>query len=33
MFLMEKDSVVFILKFDEKNKKIVVDVLEDEDES
>lgn len=30
---MEKDSVVFILKVDEKNNKIVVDIVEDEDES
>ena len=30
---MEKDSVVFILRFDEESKKIVVDVMEDEDES
>lgn len=33
MFLMEKDSVVFTLTFDEENKKIVVDVMGDEDES
>lgn len=30
---MEKDSVVFTLTFDEENKKIIVDTLEDEDES
>lgn len=30
---MEKDSVVFILTFDVENKKIVVDVVGDEDES
>ena len=30
---MEKDSVVFTLTFDEENKKIVVDILEDEDDS
>lgn len=30
---MEKDSVIFTLTFDEENRKIVVDVLEDEDES
>lgn len=30
---MEKDSVVFTLTFDEENKKIVVDVIGDEDES
>jgi hypothetical protein len=29
---MEKDSVVFILTFDDTNKKIIVDILEDEDE-
>lgn len=33
MFLMEEDSVVFTLIFDEENKKIVVDVIGDEDES
>jgi len=33
MFLMEKDSVVFTLTFDEENKKIIVDVVGDEDES
>lgn len=33
MFLMEKDSVVFTLTFDEENKKIIVDVIGDEDES
>lgn len=33
MFLMEEDSVVFTLTFDEENKKIVVDVIGDEDES
>lgn len=30
---MEKDSVVFTLIFDEENKKIVVDVVGDEDDS
>lgn len=30
---MEKDSVIFTLTFDEENKKIVVDVLEDDDDS
>lgn len=30
---MEKDSVVFTLTFDEENKKIIVDVIGDEDES
>lgn len=30
---MEKDSVVFVLSFDEENKKIIVDVLEDENDS
>lgn len=30
---MEKDSVIFTLTFDEENKKIVVDVLEDGDDS
>jgi len=30
---MEKDSVVFTLTFDEENKKIIVDVVGDEDES
>lgn len=30
---MEEDSVVFTLIFDEENKKIVVDVIGDEDES
>ena len=33
MFLMEEDSVVFTLTFDEENKKIVVDVIGDEDDS
>jgi hypothetical protein len=33
MFLMEEDSVVFTLTFDEENKKIIVDVIGDEDES
>lgn len=33
MFLMEEDSVVFTLTFDEENKKIIVDVVGDEDES
>lgn len=34
MFLMEEDSVVFTLTFDEENKKIIVDVIgDDEDES
>ena len=30
---MEKDSVVFTLTFDVENKKIVVDVIGDEDDS
>ena len=30
---MEKDSVVFTLTFDEENKKIIVDLIGDEDES
>lgn len=30
---MEKDSVIFTVSFDEENKKVVVDLLEDEDES
>ena len=30
---MEEDSVVFTLTFDEVNKKIVVDVIGDEDDS
>lgn len=30
---MEEDSVVFTLTFDEENKKIIVDVIGDEDES
>jgi len=31
---MEEDSVVFTLTFDEENKKIIVDVIgDDEDES
>lgn len=30
---MEKDSVVFTLTFDEENKKIVVDVIGDGDDS
>lgn len=30
---MEEDSVVFTLIFDEENKKIVVDVIGDVDES
>lgn len=29
---MEKDSVVFTLTFDEENKKIVVDVIGDDDD-
>lgn len=33
MFLMEEDSVVFTLTFDDENKKIIVDVIGDEDES
>nr|DAP09505.1 MAG TPA: hypothetical protein [Caudoviricetes sp.] len=33
MFLMERDSVVFTLTFDEENKKIIVDVIGDEDDS
>lgn len=32
MFLMEKDSVVFTLTFDEENKKIVVDVVGGDDD-
>ena len=30
---MEKDSVTFTIMFDEENKKIVVDVLEESDDS
>lgn len=30
---MEKDSVVFTLTFDEENKKIIVDVIGDDDDS
>lgn len=30
---MEEDSVVFTLSFDEENKKIIVDVIGDEDDS
>lgn len=30
---MEEDSVVFTLTFDEENKKIVVDVIGDDDDS
>lgn len=30
---MEEDSVVFTLTFDEENKKIIVDVVGDEDDS
>lgn len=30
---MEEDSVVFTLTFDEENKKIIVDVIGDADES
>lgn len=30
---MEEDSVVFTLTFDEENKRIIVDVVGDEDES
>lgn len=33
MLLPEKPSVIFTLTFDEENKRIVVDVMEDEDES
>lgn len=33
MFLTEKDSVVFTLTLDEENKKIIVDVIGDEDDS
>lgn len=33
MFLMEEDSVVFTLTFDEENKKIIVDVIGDGDDS
>ena len=33
MFLMEEGSVVFTLIFDEENKKIIVDVIGDGDES
>lgn len=31
MFLMEEDSVVFTLTFDEENKKIIVDVIGDDE--
>ena len=30
---MEEDSVVFTLTFDEENKKIIVDVVGDDDDS
>ena len=30
---MEKDSVIFTLTFDEENKKIIVDVQEESDDS
>lgn len=30
---MEKDSVVFMLTFDEDNKKLIVDLMDDEDDS
>jgi hypothetical protein len=30
---MENDSVVFTLTFDEENKKIIVDLIGDEDDS
>lgn len=30
---MEKDSVVFTLTFDEENKKIIVDLMDDDDDS
>lgn len=33
MFLLGEHSVVFTIMLDEENKKIVVDVLEDEDDS
>lgn len=33
MFLMEEDSVVFTLTFDVENRKIIVDVIGDEDDS
>lgn len=33
MLLPEKPSVIFTLTFDEESKRIVVDVMEDEDES
>ena len=33
MLLQEKCDIVFTITFDEENKKIVVDVLEDEDDS
>ena len=31
MFLMEEDRVVFTLTFDEENKKIIVDVIGDDE--
>lgn len=30
---MEKDSVIFTLTLDEENKKIIVDILEESDDS
>ena len=33
MLLTEKYDYVFTITFDEENKKIIVDVLEDEDDS
>lgn len=30
---MEKDSIVFTLTFDEENKKIIVDLMDDDDDS
>ena len=33
MLLTEKHDIVFTITFDEESKKIIVDVLEDEDEA
>ena len=33
MLLTEKHDIVFTITFDEENKKIIVDVLEGEDDS
>lgn len=33
MFWMEKPEIVFKIVIDEENKKIIVDTLEDEDDS